>query len=183
MEIYVSSSWCELDSSMTPHHESMPHQTFCWCEVNNRTVPHQSHPTISRSASTCRSGSRANRRLADRHRPADRVGPKPRICRSFADQVQAEDPRISRSGSTDYDHPIGLQGPTDTRPTRNRVRDDEMTMTQGTEANSKGAVGTAQREFGRLKRKRRQRIRRRRLNLTLTYHLLVHSFTHTSLHI
>ena len=151
MKIYGSSSWCELDSSTVPHHESMPHQTFCWCEFINHTVPHQSYPTIGRSASTCRSGSRENRLIADRHRPADRVGPKPRIYRSASSCRSGSDldPRISRSGPYNDDHPIGLNGKHDARPTRSRVNDDHITMTQGQRPTPKEPLERLRRSFGR----------------------------------
>ena len=94
------------------------------------------------------------------------IGSRPKT-RGLADRDQQT--TITRSGYKD-------------QPTPGRLGTESETMKwrwyRDTEANSKGAS-----ELGRLKRKRRKRIRRRRLNLTLTYHLLVHSFTHTSLHL
>ena len=184
MKIYGSSSWCELDSSTVPHHESMPHQTFCWCEFINHTVPHQSYPTIGRSASTCRLGSRENRLIADRHRPADRVGPKPRIYRSASSCRSGSDldPRISRSGPYNDDHPIGLNG----KPTLGRLRAESKTMDtrryRDKRPTSKEPLERLRRSFGPLNKFWRQRIRRRRKNTTLLYQL-VHSHTNASLYL
>ena len=96
-------------------------------------------PFVGASLSIAQSRTSHTRRLADRHRPADRVqgqtdslpiginlpiGLDPN--RGFADL----DPRISRSGTHNDDHPIGLEAEHDARPTQSRVNNDDLTKTQ-----------------------------------------------------
>ena len=85
--------------------------------------------------------------------------------RGFADL----DPRISRSGTHDDDHPIGLEAEHDAWPTRSRVTDDGLTTEQRQRVTPKEPLERLRGSSLHIRNKRRQRIRRSRRNKNINY--------------